>query len=227
MEGGAHRASVSKPGGKEGLYAVMVDREIRWLLDRTPRHCRPGIRVPYLSRPRLPCSTTSRTRRTNSGSWCATPRSPALPGAAVRTGRRRRLRRHPDRRPPPDPPTGSYYHRDGAVPDRPRRPVPDGHRRRFLRSPRGCTGDGVDGRPVPRATRHRRPHRTLTSLQHPCPDAWPEVRSHWVRPTGLAKVGVDAGPVGVQSAVPIRPGSGSPSTSGWRRIRTTGRTARR
>jgi AcrR family transcriptional regulator len=36
----AHRAGVSKPvvyehfGGKEGLYAVVVDREMRWLLER-------------------------------------------------------------------------------------------------------------------------------------------------------------------------------------------------
>ena len=35
----AHRAGVSKPvvyehfGGKEGLYAVVVDREMRWLLE--------------------------------------------------------------------------------------------------------------------------------------------------------------------------------------------------
>lgn len=77
----AARAGVSKPvvyehfGGKEGLYAVVVDREMRQLLDlvtgRSPR----VIRVSCWSRRRSRCSTTSRRTRTVSGSWSVTPRS--------------------------------------------------------------------------------------------------------------------------------------------------------
>ena len=83
----AAKAGVSKPvvyehfGGKEGLYAVVVDREIRTLLDgitgalrprRTPGCCSSGRR--------WRCSTTSRAPPTGSASSSAT-RPPGSPPA--------------------------------------------------------------------------------------------------------------------------------------------------
>ena len=81
----AARADVSKPvvyehfGGKEGLYAVVVDREMQLLLDRftsalsraraSPASCSSGRR--------WCCWSTSRTTPTASGCSPATPRSPA------------------------------------------------------------------------------------------------------------------------------------------------------
>ncbi len=78
----AAAAEVSKPvvyehfGGKEGLYAVIVDREmqtlVRQITDRSPATTRGCCS----SRPPWRCSTTSRTRATGSRSWSATPRCP-------------------------------------------------------------------------------------------------------------------------------------------------------
>ncbi|CAM5719012.1 hypothetical protein SMICM304S_01925 [Streptomyces microflavus] len=76
----AARAGVSKPvvyehfGGKEGLYAVVVDREMRRLLDMVQGALTAGIRGSCWSRRRSRCWTTSSRTRTVSGSWCGTPR---------------------------------------------------------------------------------------------------------------------------------------------------------
>ena len=57
----AARAKVSKPvvyehfGGKEGLYAVVVDREMGDLLDRLTRRCPAGTRASWPSRRRWRC----------------------------------------------------------------------------------------------------------------------------------------------------------------------------
>src|SRR6201995_273046 len=80
----AARAGGSKPvvyehfGGKEGLYAVVVDREMSALLDRLtaalsgrhPRAC-------WASRRRWPCSRIWRKRPPAFASCRATPRWPA------------------------------------------------------------------------------------------------------------------------------------------------------
>ena len=80
----AAKAGVSKPvvyehfGGKEGLYAVVVDREMRRLLDMVTERAdgRPPARA-AASRRRSRCWTTSRSTRTASASWSATPPSPS------------------------------------------------------------------------------------------------------------------------------------------------------
>ena len=84
----AARAGVSKPvvyehfGGKEGLYAVVVDREIRALLDGDHRGAdhRGARRASCSSRPRWRCWTTSRAPPTASASSSATPRPGSPPG---------------------------------------------------------------------------------------------------------------------------------------------------
>lgn len=81
----ASRAGVSKPvvyehfGGKEGLYAVVVDREMRQLLDMVTGALTAGHPANCWSRRRSPCSTTSRRTRTVSASWSATPPWPSRP----------------------------------------------------------------------------------------------------------------------------------------------------
>ena len=84
----AARAEVSKPvvyehfGGKEGLYAVVVDREISGLLESITGALGAGAtRGCWPSAPRSACSTTSRARPTASASWSATPPSPRPPAA--------------------------------------------------------------------------------------------------------------------------------------------------
>ena len=79
----AQRAGVSKPvvyehfGGKEGLYAVVVDREMSALLNTiTGALTSTGHPRELLERPRSHCSTTSSSPPTGSASWCATRRSP-------------------------------------------------------------------------------------------------------------------------------------------------------
>ena len=77
----AAQAGVSKPvvyehfGGKEGLYAVVVDREIQALLGGDHRGPHLGRLEPRSSssRQRSRCSTTSRTPPTASASSSATP----------------------------------------------------------------------------------------------------------------------------------------------------------
>ena len=82
----AARAKVSKPvvyehfGGKEGLYAVVVDREVRALLDRITTRSPPGTRGNCWNRPRWRCWTTSRRRPTASGCWSGSHRSARRPG---------------------------------------------------------------------------------------------------------------------------------------------------
>lgn len=77
----AARAGVSKPvvyehfGGKEGLYAVVVDREMRQLLDLVTGALTAGHPVSCWNRRRSRCSTTSRRTRTGSGSWSVIRRS--------------------------------------------------------------------------------------------------------------------------------------------------------
>lgn len=76
----AAKAGVSKPvvyehfGGKEGLYAVVVDREMRQLLDGVTGALTAGHPRSCWSRRRSRCWTTSRTTRTVSGSWSGTLR---------------------------------------------------------------------------------------------------------------------------------------------------------
>ena len=88
----AAKAGVSKPvvyehfGGKEGLYAVVVDREMRALLDvdhRSP-DAAAATRATCSSGPRSRSSTTSRPRPTGSGSWSATRRSRSRPAPSPR-----------------------------------------------------------------------------------------------------------------------------------------------
>lgn len=77
----AAKAGVSKPvvyehfGGKEGLYAVVVDREMRRLLDGVTGSLTAGHPRNCSNRPRSRCSTTSRSTPTGSASWCGTHRS--------------------------------------------------------------------------------------------------------------------------------------------------------
>ena len=87
----AHKAGVSKPvvyehfGGKEGLYAVVVDREMRQLLDTmTGAAHRAGTRASCSSRRPSRCSTTSSSPPTASGSWSATRRWPSRPARSPR-----------------------------------------------------------------------------------------------------------------------------------------------
>jgi AcrR family transcriptional regulator len=76
----AARAQVSKPivyehfGGKEGLYAVVVDREVLRLLDMMRQALTAGTRGSCSSRRPSRCSTTSTPTPTASASSCATPR---------------------------------------------------------------------------------------------------------------------------------------------------------
>jgi AcrR family transcriptional regulator len=68
----AARADVSKPvvyehfGGKEGLYAVVVDREVERFLAKAKTSWRSSRSPPSN------CSATSRTTPTASGSWSGT-----------------------------------------------------------------------------------------------------------------------------------------------------------
>lgn len=86
----AAKAGVSKPvvyehfGGKEGLYAVVVDREMRRLLDMVTGSLTAGHRGSCASRPRSRCWTTSRSTRTGSASWSVTPPSPSRQGRSRR-----------------------------------------------------------------------------------------------------------------------------------------------
>lgn len=79
----AARAGVSKPvvyehfGGKEGLYAVVVDREMRQLLDMVTSALTAGHPRELWSRRPSRCWTTSRRTPTGSASWSGTPRSPS------------------------------------------------------------------------------------------------------------------------------------------------------
>lgn len=82
----AAKAGVSKPvvyehfGGKEGLYAVVVDREMRRLLDMVTSSLTAGHPGSSSNRRRSRSSTTSRSTRTASGSWSGTPPSRSRPG---------------------------------------------------------------------------------------------------------------------------------------------------
>jgi hypothetical protein len=84
----AARAKVSKPvvyehfGGKEGLYAVVVDREVRALLTGSPTRSPPATRASCWSRPRWRCWTTSRRRPTASGCWSGSRRWARRPGTS-------------------------------------------------------------------------------------------------------------------------------------------------
>ena len=79
----AAKAGVSKPvvyehfGGKEGLYAVVVDREMRRLLDMVTSSLTAGHPANCANRPLSRSSTTSRSPRTASASWSVTRRSPS------------------------------------------------------------------------------------------------------------------------------------------------------
>lgn len=79
----AAKAGVSKPvvyehfGGKEGLYAVVVDREMRQLLDGVTGALTAGHPGSCWNRPPSPCWTTSSRTRTVSGSWSAIRRWPS------------------------------------------------------------------------------------------------------------------------------------------------------
>lgn len=83
----AARAKVSKPvvyehfGGKEGLYAVVVDREVQSLIASLHSSLESSDRPGSSWRTRRSrCSTTSSRTLTASGSWCATPRRTGRPG---------------------------------------------------------------------------------------------------------------------------------------------------
>ena len=80
----AAQAGVSKPvvyehfGGKEGLYAVVVDREVERFLTMATRLLEGEDTMAKFEVAAVPCSGTSRTTPTASGSWSATPtRRPA------------------------------------------------------------------------------------------------------------------------------------------------------
>lgn len=79
----AARAGVSKPvvyehfGGKEGLYAVVVDREMRQLLDMVTSALTAGHPRSSWSRRRSRSWTTSRRTPTASASWSGIRRSPS------------------------------------------------------------------------------------------------------------------------------------------------------
>ena len=81
MEEIAAAAEVSKPvvyehfGGKEGLYAVIVDRELQTLLKRITDALTGEHPACCSSRRAWPCSTTSRVTPTDSGCWSETPQS--------------------------------------------------------------------------------------------------------------------------------------------------------
>jgi AcrR family transcriptional regulator len=70
----AERAGVSKPvvyqhfGGKQGVYAVVVDREVRRLTASIARPSTPATRGLWPRTRRTPSSPTSRSTRRGSGS---------------------------------------------------------------------------------------------------------------------------------------------------------------
>jgi len=74
----AAQAGVSKPvvyehfGGKEGLYAVVVDREVERLLGMATRIRAASTPGRSSRRRRWSCSSTSRTTPTASASWSVT-----------------------------------------------------------------------------------------------------------------------------------------------------------
>src|SRR5215831_3308511 len=78
----AAQAGVSKPvvyehfGGKEGLYAVVVDREVERLLTTATEILSGAQTREKFEAARSRCCATSRTTRTGSASWCATRTRP-------------------------------------------------------------------------------------------------------------------------------------------------------
>ena len=87
----ADRAGVSKPvvyehfGGKEGMYAVIVDREVTELTARMADAMQSPARARPASTRRWPSSATSRRTRTGSASSSTTPRPAWEPAASGRS----------------------------------------------------------------------------------------------------------------------------------------------